>query len=119
MSALHEEYHVGMLLGYSPVPCIMCNIRKYGPEMKDDGVAVKLTVFSALDCLYCGGSMVRMVPPGYTSEQAVRLRRLRYTDLPASMSLSRDSIGSSSGRREPGQRRGSGGQPRPGSGSRT
>lgn len=56
-----------------------------------------LAVSSALDCTYCGGSMVRMVPPGYTSEQAVRLRRLRYTDLPASMSLSKVVLGSSSG----------------------
>ncbi|KAM3446225.1 hypothetical protein MY3296_009879 [Beauveria thailandica] len=101
MSKLHEEYHVGLLLGYSPVPCIMCSTR------------------NALDCSYCGGSMMRMVPPGYTSEQAVRLPRLRYADLPAFMPPGQETLGGSSGgRRGPGQR-GSGEQPRPGSGSQT
>lgn len=97
MSSLHEEYHVGMLLGYSPVPCIMCNIR------------------SALDCSYCGGSMVRMVPPGYTSEQAVRLPRLRYADLPASASRPQEPVGSSSGARRGSGQQGAGGQSRSGS----
>ncbi|KAM3518160.1 hypothetical protein NHJ13051_008403 [Beauveria bassiana] len=54
---------------------------------------------NALDCSYCGGSMVRMVPPGYTSEQAVRLPRLRYADLPASMPPGQETLGGSSGGR--------------------
>lgn len=59
--------------------------------------------------------MMRMVPPGYTSEQAVHLRRLRYADLPASTSTPHQGgiqDGSQgprgNGEREPGEQSGPG-----------
>lgn len=48
---------------------------------------------------------MRMVPPGYTSEQAVYLRQLRYTDLPASTTPHQGSQGPRGNGKGPGDSR--------------
>lgn len=88
MPTVFEEYQIGMMLGYTPVPCIMCSIKtqvcfRVGLSTvigACDANGCELN--RALDCPYCAGSMMRMVPPGCTSEQAVHMAPLRYRDMP-------------------------------------
>ena len=73
MPLLHEGYDIGRAFGLVPVACVMCSIREYvGPlTCTTTRRADMLTLTnSALDCEYCDGSMVRMVPPGWTADDA-------------------------------------------------